>query len=510
MPKKKASSSGKRSASENPRTDAAKVAGAVQVNEFTMSGALPIFTGRLLISLPDGSGDRSEKLIRQASNACGVKDICRSSDFSDNVNMAEADNAEMLVFDEFGIGILSADDDSRENRRHELMKLGLQVDWERWNYQQNLDADLSLDPGDDSTNPTFGIVGQSGKHPLNYLKGFRDGLSHAIEQFEGLHRTDLERPSFAFASDFADSSIATWGLQATGVLGSIRSGTGVKVAVLDSGFDVTHPDFLDGRVTTASFIPATTTDQYGRTIVLNDRNQDVDISGHGTHCVGTACGPRLPMTGPRYGVAHGSQVFSGKVLSVIPGTRRAGGKDAWILDGIRWALREGCSVISMSLGSKVARGEGFVNAYEDLARSAFQNGVLIIAAAGNDSDRRINLFQPVSSPANCPSIISVAAVTPQVGTTGVHGTAYFSNRHLNDQGGEINFCGPGLGVLSSYPNPRTTRLDGTSQATPHVAGIAALVQEETGKNGRDLYLELRARAKQQGLRVDYGNGLIQA
>ena len=474
------------------------------INEFTTSGVLPTFTGRLLVSARDGDASVTPALFEQAAKECSLKTICHSSDYAGEMSMEQADGAEFLVFDEFGIGVVSANSDNREHHSQKLLSLGLRVEQERWNYEQDLDDDLGLDPS--APADSLLKLGDSSPTSLEYLKGFRDGLDHVIARLE--NQPHLADESLAFAADFADSATATWGLQATGVLGSMHSGAGVKVAVLDSGFDATHPHYTDGRVTTASFIPASTPDRFGRLIPLSDRDANADVSGHGTHCIGTACGPKTPPTGVRYGVAHGSQVFSGKVLSVIVPGRPAGGKDAWILSGFRWAIQNGCSIISMSLGSKVSRGERFVQAYEDLAGAAFRNNVLCVAAAGNDSDRRFNVLHPVSSPANCPSIVSVAAVTRQTSSSGVHGLAYFSNRHLNDFGGEVNFAGPGYEILSSFPNPRTRLMNGTSQATPHVAGIAAMVQEETGKTGRDLYLELRSRVKAQGARVDYGNGLI--
>src|SRR5262245_37297753 len=97
-----------------------------------------------------------------------------------------------------------------------------------------------------------------------------------------------------------NESQATWGLQATNVLASNSTGNGVKVAVLDTGLDLNHPDF-------ASRIG-------GQEDFTGSPNGVQDMFGHGTHCAGTVLGPRQPQSGPRYGVAFNAQLFVGKVL----------------------------------------------------------------------------------------------------------------------------------------------------------------------------------------------------
>ncbi len=99
--------------------------------------------------------------------------------------------------------------------------------------------------------------------------------------------------------------------------------------MLDTGFDVGHPDFAGRRVVTQSFVPG---------------EQAQDGHGHGTHCIGTDCGPRQPGQLPRYGIAYEAEIYAGKVLS-----NAGSGTDAGILAGIQWAIANGCQVISMSL-----------------------------------------------------------------------------------------------------------------------------------------------------------------
>ena len=94
---------------------------------------------------------------------------------------------------------------------------------------------------------------------------------------------------------------------------------GIKVAVLDTGIDFDHPDFIGREIASKSFIA----------------DQEVqDGHGHGTHCAGTSCGILRPSSGqPRYGIAHGAQLHVGKVLS-----NSGSGSDRSVMGGLEWAL----------------------------------------------------------------------------------------------------------------------------------------------------------------------------
>ncbi|CRK51975.1 Peptidase S8 family protein [Rhodococcus sp. RD6.2] len=286
----------------------------------------------------------------------------------------------------------------------------------------------------------------------------------------------------AVETHLRDGRAATWGLQATRVFTSQFDGTGVNVAVLDTGFDLDHPDFAGRTITSKSFVTG----------------QEVqDGNGHGTHCVGTSCGPRKPGQGPRYGVAGGATIFVGKVLSNA-GT----GSDSGILAGIEWAIANRCAVISMSLGANTPQP---VQAYEIIGRRALAEGSLIIAAAGNNASRPGNPGF-VGSPANSPSIVAVAALASDLRI------AAFSARATSVDGGTIDIAAPGVDVLSSWPMPnRYNTISGTSMATPHVAGIAALVAESTGKRGKELWKALITTTEALALpKEDVGAGLATA
>ena len=314
----------------------------------------------------------------------------------------------------------------------------------------------------------------------DYLEGYRDGVNQLIDKLM------VTEPAEAEAAAALSESSATWGLQATKVLESPYSGAGIRVAVLDTGMDLNHPDFLGRTIVSKSFIPGVPSAQDG--------------NGHGTHCIGTACGPRTPSVLPRYGVAYESEIYAGKVLA-----DGGSGSSFGIVEGINWAIQQNCPVISLSLGSGVARGQRYSRFYERVGESALDEGSLLIAAAGNSSQRpfRIN---PVGSPANCPSFMAVAALDSRMRM------ARFSDAGINPDGGEIDIAAPGVDVYSSYPMPtRYQRLDGTSMATPHVSGIAALYAQATGKRGQALWNLLTRRARRLFLPSrDVGSGLVQA
>jgi subtilisin family serine protease len=168
-------------------------------------------------------------------------------------------------------------------------------------------------------------------------------------------------------------------------------------------------------------------------------------------------------------------------------------------------------VISMSLGAATRPGDTYSRIYERAAQRALRNQTLIIAAAGNESDRRVGQIKPVGYPANCPSIMAVGAITDQMDIS------FFSTRSINPNGGGVDIVAPGGNVFdsqiySSWPMPkRYNRISGTSMATPHVAGIAALYAESSGQTGRALWNLLLNNAKRLPLLpIDAGVGLVQA
>jgi subtilisin len=282
-----------------------------------------------------------------------------------------------------------------------------------------------------------------------------------------------------------DEATFTWGLQAVGAPNSEATGKGIRVAILDTGLDLAHPDLA------------------GRVVVSNSFVQGEEVQdghGHGTHCVGTSCGPRELADGPGYGVAYEAEIYAGKVLS-----NRGSGADGGILSGISWAITNGCAVVSMSLGAATTPGQPYSRTYERVARRALDRGTLIIAAAGNESSRAGGTISPIGHPANCPSILAVGAIDVR------DAIADFSCGTV-DKIGSVDIVGPGVDVYSSWPKPLGhRRISGTSMATPHVAGIAALHAQATGARAYELWARLVQTSRRLPLPcTDVGSGLVQA
>ena len=322
----------------------------------------------------------------------------------------------------------------------------------------------------------------AGNYSLQYFKGYRDAVNQLCDKLIG-RDTDLAAEGLAPITGEIEN---TWGLQVTRVPASQFGGKGIRVCVLDTGMDESHPDFAGRHIVSQSFVA-------GQAVQ--------DGNGHGTHCIGTACGPRQPGLLPRHGVASDSDIYAGKVLS-----NQGSGGDAGILAGIQWALTNKCEIISMSLGASVQPGQSYSQIFEQVAARALAAGSVIIAAAGNDS-RRPSTIIPVSHPANCPSIMAVGAIDRHFQI------AYFSCGGINPQGGQVDIVGPGVDVRSSWPRPTLyNTISGTSMATPHVAGIAALWAESNRTyRGRALLNILTQSARRLTLAAaDIGAGLVQA
>ncbi|MEM6683324.1 MAG: S8 family serine peptidase [Pseudomonadota bacterium] len=331
---------------------------------------------------------------------------------------------------------------------------------------------------------------------LAYVEGQASEMVQAVaNSLRAEDEIEDVRPEFYLFGDdaaaqpqFSDTAVSTWGVEAVGANLSAATGSGVKLAVLDTGFDFQHPDFASRTIVKQSFVPRESAD---------------DVQGHGTHCAGTAAGPQaFGAVHPRYGVAFEADLYIGKVLN-----NSGAGAERWITSGMSWAIQQGCDVISMSLGRATQPGEGPTPEYERAGQIALANNCLIIAAAGNESDRRYGYIAPVGAPANSPSIMAIAALDRELEV------ANFSCGGINPNGGEIDLAAPGVDVFSSVPLPRRyQRLSGTSMACPHVAGVAALwAQTNPALRGTALWNQLINSAMPLSHPArDCGAGLVKA
>jgi subtilisin len=417
-------------------------------------------TGRFIVVLSNEVQGDAGAMTQALQSVAGVSSVASPLDYASRaLDVREAESADATVFPTLGVAVLPAD-------RNRLASINTAV---------------AQDPRVVAVEPEriLYVRSDQGGPSLEYARGYRDGVAHLYEQLTA----GGAEPALESHISFVDNADFTWGLQATKASSSKFDGQGIRVAVLDTGFDLEHPDF-EGRAVTANSFVAGETAQDGH--------------GHGTHCVGTSCGPGDPPDTRRYGVAGGAEIFVGKVLG-----DRGSGSDAGILAGIEWAIANGCQVISMSLGADVRQVS---RVYQAVGRRALDAGSLIVAAAGNNAQRSAGNPGFVGIPANSPSIMAVAAVDNRFRI------ADFSARSNPVRGGQIDIAAPGVAVFSSWPMPRRyNTINGTSMATPHVSGIAAMFCQATGKTGAALWSEVVRAALRLSLpSADVGAGLAQA
>jgi hypothetical protein len=247
-------------------------------------------------------------------------------------------------------------------------------------------------------------------------------------------------------ADLADSTAQ---IGAPEVWAEGNTGKGVKVAVLDTGVDAEHPDLADQIETSASFIP--------------DEPDTLDYQGHGTHTASTIAGTGAASDGKERGVAPGVRLDIGKVLN-----SEGSGQESWIIAGMEWAARDAqAKIISMSLGGGGDHTDPMSQAVDRLSR---ETGALFVIAAGNGGPHSIG------SPGAADSALTVGAVDS------ADHLADFSSTGPRDGdfGLKPEITAPGVDILAARSHYKRgsgyyTTMSGTSMATPHVAGAAALL-----------------------------------
>lgn len=260
---------------------------------------------------------------------------------------------------------------------------------------------------------------------------------------------------------------------------SATTGSGVKVAVVDTGIDVAHPDL--------------TANLKGGYNAISPNRSYADDNGHGTHVAGTIAAAANSIG--VVGVAPSVDLYAVKVLG-----RSGSGWISDIIAGIQWAVTADVDVINMSLGSSA-----YSAAFDLACQKAIDAGVTIVAAAGNSGPG----MDTVGYPAKFERVLGVSAV----GASDV--IASFSSR-----GDGVDIAAPGVSIPSTYKGQSYATLSGTSMASPHVAGVAALVlttpvgSDDADADGAWDPVEVQNRlartAHALGASTDYGAGLVRA
>nr|BFF11847.1 hypothetical protein GCM10025699_31500 [Microbacterium flavescens] len=231
-----------------------------------------------------------------------------------------------------------------------------------------------------------------------------------------------------------------------------HTGGGVTVAVLDTGIDDTHPD-IQGRIVegSKSFVP-------GEEFAW-------DPNGHGTHVASTIAGTGAASDGTHRGVADGADLLIGKVLGAD-----GYGQDSWIIEAMEWA-GQNAPIVSMSLGS-MSPSDGKDLMAESLNQIAADTGSLFVVAAGNSGAP-----ETIGAPGSAEQAFTVGSVDDPSG-----GMSYFSSQGPLSRSGALkpDVSGPGNDVTAarsadSAGDGSYIGMSGTSMATPHVAGAAAIL-----------------------------------
>lgn len=253
-------------------------------------------------------------------------------------------------------------------------------------------------------------------------------------------------------------------------------GSGIKVAILDTGIDRAHPDLM-----------ANVKGGYSVFTDSANNNPFFDGNGHGTHVAGTVAAVQKD-TGI-IGVAPSASLYAVKVLD-----NNGSGSYSGIAKGIEWAIANHMDIINMSLGSPYY--SSIIEQYVNLAY--YNYGMILVAAAGNSGNSR-GTGDSVEYPARFAAVIAVAAIDAN------NQRAYFSST-----GKKVELSAPGVNILSTIPGQSYAYYSGTSMAAPHVAGSFALVwSAKPYLSNVQLRQLLTSTALYLGKQEHYGYGLVQ-
>ncbi|MGI5524518.1 S8 family peptidase [Micromonospora sp. CA-259024] len=263
---------------------------------------------------------------------------------------------------------------------------------------------------------------------------------------------------------FLDRSVPQIGAPAAWQAGF--DGSGVTVGVLDTGIDASHPDFAGHLTEVRDFTGG---------------DDPRDAVGHGTHVASTIVGSGAASGGRYRGVAPGAKLIVGKVCATTEC------QDSDIITAMQWVAPQ-ARVVNMSVGGTDAPGlDPLETAVQELSH---QYGTLFVAAAGNEGKPK-----SVSSPASADDALAVAAVDAD------DQRAYFSSRgpRVGDNHIKPEISAPGVDIVAGAPGGGYATMSGTSMATPHVAGAAAILAgQHPDWTGQQLKAALMDSAKPTG------------
>jgi len=283
-------------------------------------------------------------------------------------------------------------------------------------------------------------AGATPRHVYSVINGFAATLN--AQQLAALRRhpgvVEIEQDQ-VYTADTTQTG-ATWGidridqrnLPLNGAYTYNANGTGVRAYIIDTGIQTSHPDF-GGRASAVY-------DAFG--------GNGQDCNGHGTHVSGT-------VAGARFGVAKGAMLRAVRVLDC-----NGSGSTSGIIAGLNWLATNAIhpAVANMSLGG------GFSSSLNTAVNNLASSGVFVAVAAGNSNADACS-FSPSSA----------ANVTTVASSTQTDAKSSFSNF-----GGCVDLYAPGSSITSDWLNGGTNTISGTSMATPHVVGVAALYKAANG------------------------------
>lgn len=309
---------------------------------------------------------------------------------------------------------------------------------------------------------------------------------HAVAALSGVRyvQPDVEVQAYGKPAAAQPAQVLPWGIDRVNadVVWGTYTADPIKVAVVDTGIDLAHPDLLAN--VKGGFSAVSYTSSYK------------DDNGHGTHVAGIVAG--ADNTIGVVGVAPAADLYAVKVLD-----RRGSGWVSDIITGLQWAIDNNMQVVNMSLGSST-----YSATFDAAIQQVIASGVVVVAAAGNSGPGS----NTVGYPAKFAGVIAVSATDS--GDT----IASFSSR-----GPEVDIAAPGVSIYSTYKGGKYATLSGTSMASPHVAGVAALVltspigSDDLNGNGTWQPNEVERRLERtaqdlgsSGFDTNYGNGLVRA